>query len=392
MPETSVAVCSDLARDYLRLHLADQVGPVTLRSLLERFGSPRGVLEASVADLSRVEGVGRARADAIFAARTSTRADEELQLAAEHGARLICLADAEYPQALRHIDDPPTCLFVRGQLLETDAVALAVVGSRRCSHYGSEQARRFGWLLGSAGFTVVSGLARGIDAQSHRGAIEGNGRTIAVLGNGLASVYPPEHAGLAAEICQRGAVVSELPMLTGPDPGNFPRRNRIIVGLSLGVLVVEAANNSGALISARLAGEYNREVFAIPGRIDSPQSSGTNGLIREGGAKLVSDLQDILDELHGVGRVMQPADEVKSAAAPALSTAEQRILAAMDSEPIELGKLADQIGLGAGELLASLTMLSVKGLIRRLPGDRYVRVIAGARASRPLPGSEGSLC
>jgi DNA processing protein len=373
---------SELAREYLRLHLAEQIGPVTLGKLIQQFGSVSAIMNASVAELARVDGVGRTRAEAVFSARKSDTLDHELELAAEQNVRVICWEDEEYPTQLRHVSDPPVCLYVRGRLEPQDAVALAVVGSRRCSHYGAEQSRRFGWLLGGAGYTVVSGLARGIDATAHRGALEAGGRTVAVLGNGLSSVYPPEHAGLAANICERGAVISELPMLTGPDAHHFPRRNRIIVGMGLGVLVVEAARNSGALISARLASEYNREVFAVPGRVDSPQSYGTNQLIRDGGAKLVTDLEDIVTELGDVGRVMSPkpapgqpapAEPSSFGPQPPLSEAERGILEHLSHEPTDLGLLADQLKLGIGELISGLTMLSVKGLVKRLPGDRYVR-------------------
>jgi len=298
-------VISDVGRQYLRLHMTPDVGPVRLRNLLQHFGSVEAVLSASIAELTQVEQIGPSTAASIFSHRRDDTGDREIERAADVGARILCLEDADYPPMLRRISDPPTCLYVRGDLRPTDGVALAIVGSRRCSHYGMEQARRFAEGLARAGMTIVSGLARGIDGAAHRAALDVGGRTLAVLGNGLASVYPPEHEDMAAEIVRSGALLSELAVDQPPDAKNFPPRNRIIVGLTMGVLVIEASRRSGALISARLANDCNREVFALPGRVDQLEySGGTNGAIREGWARPVTCVEDVLDDLAEVGRIL----------------------------------------------------------------------------------------
>jgi len=341
------------------------------------------VLGASRAELARVPRISDKIADAIFRSRESESVEEEIERAREAGVRIICQQDADYPPLLWQMYDPPICLYVRGTLRPTDAVAVSIVGTRRNSHYGAEQAVRFGELLAQAGFTIVSGLARGIDGYAHQGALRAGGRTVAVLGNGLASIYPPEHASLADDIAKAGALVSEYPMTISPTPENFPRRNRIIVGLSLGVLVVEAGKRSGALITARLAHEMNREVFAIPGRIDYPDwSAGTNAIIRDGQAKLVTCLDDILDELDAVGRIMGRDLEAENGQKNADSKESSSNAGTMDEparsvlEAIRKGaELADDIcavtGLPSGTVSTALTSLQLKGLVKRLSGNRF---------------------
>ena len=305
--------------------------------------------------------------------------------------RIICRADPDYPEGLKRIPDGPIVLYVKGELRPTDAIALAIVGSRRCTIYGSEQARRFGELLAGAGFTVVSGLARGIDAFAHHGAVEAGGRSIAVMGRGLTEVYPPENAALASKILENGAWVTELPMQAAVRAENFPSRNRIIAGMTLGTLVVEAAARSGALITARLASEYNREVFAVPGRVQDPMSFGTNALIRDGAAKLVMSLEDILDELGEVGERMRRVIDTGASRASAtndaaqseepgaarppgpLSAAESRVYEILGYDPVLQDVVLRAAELPAGEVLAALTALELKGLVRRLPGNLVVR-------------------
>ncbi|MHC4797119.1 MAG: DNA-processing protein DprA [Planctomycetota bacterium] len=286
MSESGTIVASSACIEHLRWSLASEVGPILFGRIVERFGSAQGALGAGAGQLREVEGIGPTLAEEI--ARTRDQADVagEVALAERYGVRILCREDQEYPQALQHIPDPPICLYVRGILHKNDALAVAIVGARRCTIYGREQAYRFGYQLASRGVTVVSGLARGIDGESHKGALAAKGRTIAVMGNGLASVYPPEHEKLADQIAENGALVSELAMEYSPQSTNFLPRNRLIAGLSLGVLVIEAARRSGSLATARLAGEYNREVYALPGRIDSDFSLGTNKLIRDQHAKL----------------------------------------------------------------------------------------------------------
>ena len=375
------SVLSEIGRKYLQLQLIPDLGPRRLRKLLDFFGSVDAILEASGAQLARVDLLPNKVASAIAAARNDDAVEKEIATAAAHGARIISMQDEDYPELLQHTADPPICLYVRGSLKPTDAVAVSIVGTRRCSHYGAEQAVRFGELLGQAGFTIVSGLARGVDGHAHRGAIRAGGRTIAVLGNGLASVYPAEHESLADEIVNHGALISEFPMAINPTPENFPRRNRIITGLSLGVVVVEAGKRSGALITARLAHDLNREVFAVPGRVDYPETSaGTNGLIRDGQAKLITCLEDILDELEVVGRIMgrdlaEPSEGAPSTDADdsrPLSEHERTVLQTIRDGAEDADDICAKAELVSGTVTTALTSLQLKGSVTRLPGNRFV--------------------
>ncbi len=370
-----------VGRQYLRLHLTADVGPIRVRNLINHFGSLEAILSASMAELEGVHGIGSRVAEALFGARGQEDVVErELERAAACRLRIVCQEDTDYPRALLNIPDPPICLYIRGRLEPADCVAVAIVGTRRCSHYGREQAVRFGEALGSAGFTVVSGLARGIDSYAHRGALGGGGRTVAVLGNGLGSIYPPEHESLAAQIAEAGAVVSELAVDVAPDAKNFPRRNRLIVGLSLGVIVVEAGKRSGALITSRLASEYNREVFAVPGRVDQPEvTAGVNRLIRDGQAKLITCLDDVLDELAQVGEIMRDADASSaeeetgdaSMQTARLAPHENAVLSAVVGGAEDADAICTATGLDAARVTSTLTALQLKGLVKRLPGDRF---------------------
>jgi DNA processing protein len=382
MTATDVApVISDAGRRYLQFHLTDDVGPVRLRALREHFGTLDQALGASISQLQQVEGIGPRTAEAIFRSRGGDHVEREIQRVADHGLHIVCAEDADYPAALCAIPDPPICLYVRGRIEPQDTVAVAIVGTRKCSHYGREQALRFGGLLGNAGFTVVSGLARGVDAHSHRGALQSGGRTISVLGNGLASIYPPENASLAEEVAACGAVISEVPVDAQPSRENFPRRNRIIAGLSLGIIIIEAGQRSGALITARLASEYNREVFALPGRVDQPEhTAGSNGLIRKSEAKLITCLEDILDELGPVGEVMgRPArgtssptlGQSPSAPLPALSENEQAVWQTLINDFDDAEAIVKHCGLDAAQTMSALTSLQLKGLVRRSPGQKF---------------------
>jgi DNA processing protein len=388
-------VASDIARLHLRWALTDGVGPLLFSRLMIQFDNdPDRALGAHTEQLTQVKGIGRETADKIRRGVEPAELDREFDACAAHGVRILCRADPEYPEGLRQIPDAPIVLYVKGELLPTDAVAVAVVGSRSCTIYGSEQARRFGELLAGAGFTVVSGLARGIDAFAHHGAVDAGGRSIAIMGRGLTEIYPAENQALADKLLGHGAWISELPMLAAVRASNFPGRNRIIAGMSLGTLVVEAAQRSGALITARLASEYNREVFAIPGRAQDPLSFGTNNLIRTGGAKLVMCLEDILDELGEVGRKMRPADGPPESTAsqstvarsgtgghdPAqmplfgsLPPAEKRVYDVIGYEPILQDAVLYAAELPPGEVLAAITALELKGLVKRLPGNLVLR-------------------
>ncbi len=381
-------VLSDACRASLRWSLVDGVGPILFSRILVQFGNATTALGASATALAQIKGISRESAERIARERDAVSIEHELQAAQEHGVRILSRDDDEFPPGLRRMPDAPIVLYVRGELRPTDAVAVAIVGSRRCTIYGSEQARRFGELLAGAGFTIVSGLARGIDAFAHHGAVDAGGRSLAVLGNGLHEIYPPENLALAEKLLASGAWISELPMRTQVRRGNFDPRNRIIAALSLGTLVVEAAARSGALITARYATEYDREVFAVPGRVQDPMSQGTNGLIQKG-AKLVTCLEDILDELGDVGRIMEPSpesdptarprarasrrDEERPRPAATLSPAEERVLALIGGDEMIQDVILSAVELPPGEALAALTSLELKGLIRRLPGQRVIR-------------------
>jgi DNA processing protein len=372
--------CSPIAEKYLRLHLCEDVGSIRFANLLSELGGIDAVLSAPLAQLTRVDKVGEKTARNIVRDRDSSLAQEEVQIAGDEGVRILCIEDDEYPVALKNISDPPACLYVRGTLQREDALALGIVGSRTCSRYGAEQSERLAGLAAGAGLTIVSGMARGIDTYAHRGALAARGRTIAVLGCGLCHIYPEESADLAARIAANGAIVSALPMRISPDAKNFPPRNRIIAGLSLGVLVVEAAKRSGALITARLASEYNREVFALPGRVDGPLAEGCHQLIKTGGAKLVTCLPDILDELGAVGQTLSVRDE--SAIGPVLQQAsldatELRILSAMGTEAVGAEALIELSDLPAAKVASLLTGLQLKGAVRRVGSDLYERVSRG---------------
>ncbi len=390
-------VISNVGHKYLRLHLTPDLGPIRLRKLLDYFKSVDRIMNATQAELTCVEGIGPKIAKSITQGPDAKQVGIEIERAERCGGRIYCVADDDYPASLLQIPDPPTCLYVKGAIEPADAVSVGVVGTRRCSRYGLEQAERFSELLAGAGFTIVSGLARGIDGAAHRGALAAGGRTIAVLGHGLGQVYPPEHQELASRIVQTGsgALMSELAVNIGPDPKNFPRRNRIVVGLSLGVIIVEAGKRSGALITARLANEYNREVFAVPGRIDDVERTvGTNGLIRDGKAKLITCLDDVLDELQEVGEIMRASTGLGAAKpaetstptpqkAPAgfrqspslktnLSFEEQSALSAVMDGEEDIDSISIRTNLESSRLLAAMTTLQLRGLIKQVPGGRFI--------------------
>lgn len=353
--------------------------------LLAYFKDVETVLGASVSQLTKVEGIGTKTAERIAATRDDFDTEKELAFADKLDVWLVHLEDSRYPPALKAIYDPPPVLYVKGSLQRTDSLAMAIVGSRRCTHYGHEQANRFAHLLSSAGFTIVSGLARGIDTAAHQGALAAKGRTIAVQGCGLANVFPPENKTLYNHIAENGAIISELPLTYQPLSENFPGRNRIIAGLSMGVLVIEATYRSGALISAQAALENNREVMAVPGRIDAPASSGCHRLIKQG-ARLVENIEDIMDTLGHIGHDLK--DHAQTAAQHAenqahrtlfdesmlnLSKEEISILNLLDSEPVHLEELIVGTKCPVGKVNAAVISLQLKGLIKQLPGNMFVK-------------------
>lgn len=382
---TTSAVISEVGRKFLRMHLASGVGPIRLGKLIEHFGDIESVLAASAGALQRVDGIGPKVAEGILQARDDSAIENEIKRAGECGVRILCREDADYPKPLLHVLDPPTCLYVRGQLQPADSIAVAIVGTRRCSHYAREQALRFGELLAGAGFTIISGFARGVDGFGHEGALRAGGRTIGVLGNGLAHIYPVEHAALAEKVIQSGALVSELPIDVAPDSKNFPGRNRIIAALSLGVLVIEAGHGSGALITAEAATEYNREVFAIPGAVDRAEAAGSNRLIQRSEAKLVTCLEDILEELEGLGQVMgkgAPKEDVRGIIKKAdaaglvlrsLSPLQRTVFDAVASGTESVDAVCQSTGENAAAVITALSSLQIRGLVQQLPGNRFVK-------------------
>ena len=345
------------------------------RRLIEVFGSVQDAVNAGPQQWRKVKGVGDKTVEDISAV-TDEQIDTELARADECGVRIVCLADDDYPAALKMIYDPPPVLYIRGELEPQDATAVGIVGARRCTHYGAEQAERFGMLLGRSGFTVVSGGARGIDTAAHRGALSGGGRTVAVMGCGLSTIYPSENEKLFNEIIDgRGAVVSEIPMDFETRASNFPGRNRIISGLSLGVIIVEAALRSGSLITARQAAEQGRVVFAVPGRVDSPLSAGTNQLIRDGSI-LAAGLDEILDNLGAVGEAMVEDDQEQAgllAMPSGMDETETALLEALAEGQLGLDDLSRRTELASGAVAASMTMLVLKGLVTQRPGNLFAR-------------------
>jgi DNA processing protein len=361
--------------DLLRLSLIPGVGPRTRKALLEKFGSPKAVLAAAPSELREVQGVGPKLTGKIAGADGEVNVEAEIALCREHGIGILTELHDGYPRSLREIHDPPGVLFVRGEIKPDDALAVGIVGTRHGSQYGLRQAERLAGSLARAGLTIVSGLARGIDAAAHRGALAAGGRTIAVLASGVLNIYPPEHDTLAAEVAAGGAVVSESPPRAIPLGGAFPQRNRIISGLSLGVIVVEAGTHSGALITARHAMEQGREVFAVPGNVDNRNAQGCHRLIRDG-AKLVETADDVLEELgplveaapRGDGQVVHHPAELM------LNELEQQVLGCIGGEATPIDRVVSQSGLPVPQVLATLSVLEMRRLIRRLSGTTVARI------------------
>jgi DNA processing protein len=362
--------------DLLRLTMVAGVGPKTCQALLERFGSARKVLDAPESSLRDVPGVGPKVGRKVARARQEVDAEAELDLCRRMGVRLVVQGDDGYPPPLGEIPDPPSLLYIRGSIEPVDQLAIALVGSRKCTPYGVRIAEKLATSLARVGLTVVSGLARGIDAAAHRGAMLGGGRTLAVLANGLGEVYPPEHEQLALEVIASGALISESPMGQSPLAGLFPQRNRIISGLCLGVVVVEATPRSGSLSTARHATDQNREVFAVPGPVDSLSSRGCHYLIRDG-ARLVETVDDILEELGPLVREVKASPEEPTIRHPAelsLSDQERTLLGKLDDRPVSVDELIVGSGLTASQVMATLSVLEMRRMVRRLPGPRFVRV------------------
>jgi DNA processing protein len=365
-------------RDLLTLSLVSGIGPRLTAALLERFGSADAALRASVAELCTIPYLTPRLAEAIHEARTGIEAAAELERIDRHGVRLVAMGSPEYPAALKNIADPPYLLYVRGTLTPADANAVALVGSRHCSDYGRRVAARLAAGLVRSSVTVVSGLARGIDGAAHRAALEAGGRTLAVLAGGLSRIYPPEHTDLAREVEASGAVLTETNMEQEPLAGLFPVRNRIISGLSRIVVLVEAAQKSGALITASHAADQGRTVMAVPGPVEAASSGGCHELIRKG-AVLCRGVEDILEELHGVSAMAVAEKQAASAEPPPLAGPppglddSQRRIWELLTETCHLDQLVQRSGLSVPQISGALLMMEMRKTVRRLPGNRYER-------------------
>lgn len=348
------------------LNMMEGMGPVTVSALMSALGSAEAVFSASRADLMAVERVGSKIAELILGQRDTVEWELELRTAEELGIRVITCRDAEYPESLKAIHDPPLVLYIRGGLVSRDSKAIAVVGTRRPTYYGKDVAARLSGQISEAGYTVVSGLAAGIDTIAHRQALTMKGRTLAVVGCGLKHMYPESNRKLAEEIAGSGAVISEFPLDRKPDKTTFPIRNRIVTGLSTGVLVVEAGIKSGAMITARLAMEQGRNVFAVPGRIDSPLSSGTNGLIKQG-AKLVDNIGDILDEYEFL--FPQAGAGAVRSAPEGMTDEERSVMVLLERGEMPVDLLIRETGIQAGMMSSLLVGLEMKRAVRMMPGQ-----------------------
>ncbi len=359
---------------WLALKSVPGVGNHLYKQFIERFSAPENVFSAPEAELIAVEGVSPKLARAIRVHRPDGAVRAEIQRAGDLGCRIITFNDPEYPSLLRHIHDPPPYLYVRGRLA-TFENGIAVVGARKASSYGMAVAQRLAGELSMMGWTIISGMARGIDTSAHKGAIDVAGRTVAVMGSGFAEIYPPENRVLFNRICEQGAVISEFPVQESPNAYNFPARNRIISGMTLGTVVVEASSKSGSLITARLAAEQGREVFAVPGSIHSHTSEGTHNLLKQG-AKLVTTAEDIIEEFprfqgRATGRSVDTATRGPVGASVGLTLDQASLLKMIDAYPVHIDDLCRRAGMDIGRLSGLLLNLELKGLIYQRPGKYF---------------------
>jgi DNA processing protein len=364
---------------WLALGLIPEVGAATFHRLVQGLGSAEAVLRAKAGALEQVPGISQQVARAIASFPWQDALDRELRVIETRGLGLIRFGDEGYPELLAAIHSPPPILYVRGTIEPEDRVAVAIVGSRQASQYGSAMAEQISGELAERGVTIVSGMARGIDAAAHRSALRAAGRTIAVLGCGLGVTYPPEHADLADQIAEQGALISEFPIFTPPKPGHFPQRNRIISGLARGIVVIEAGLKSGALITANYALEQGREVFAVPGQVTSRSSRGCHQLIKAG-AKLTEGWEDILEEIE---LQMTPGSQVVRDPTPvsrSLAQEEILIIDAMEAGPMQIDDLIGRTQLPAGQMASLLLSLMLKGMIEELPGKSFAKRLRPVRS------------
>jgi len=357
---------------FVALNMLPGIGPVRVVRLLEAFGSPQEILKARPQSLRAVSGIGAEVSETVAAWESKVDLAGEMKRVEDFGAKVVTRNDSAYPQILREIHDPPIVLYVWGDSSVLETRTVGVVGTRKPSHYAAECAKKLSYQMAYAGLTVASGLARGVDTAAHQAALAAKGRTVAVLGSGLENLYPPENRELAEKIAAGGgAVISEFPMQTKADRQTFPMRNRIISGLSFGLLVVEAGGQSGALISANQAAEQGRSLYVIPGRIDQPGAIGSNRLIQQG-AKLVMSAQDILDDF---GLLFREKQDLKTPASGySLSVAEQSVRDAIGDDETAFDAIMAKCGLPTHEVSSTLLALEMRRLVKQLPGSRFVKI------------------
>jgi DNA processing protein len=361
---------------WLQLTLTPGLGAAAIRGMLQQFGLPQNVLARSSSELSRYASAETLKS--LSSDDVGRAVGAALEWASIAGRFIVTLADETYPKALLEIPDPPALLYAVGRIDLLQRTSLAVVGSRNATVQGEQNAENFAKALSETGLTIVSGLAMGIDAAAHRGGLAGSGSTVAVLGTGVDVIYPRRNAELAAQIAERGLLVSEFPLGTAPAAYNFPRRNRLISGLSRGCLVVEAAAASGSLITARAAADQGREVFAIPGSIHSPLSKGCHGLIKSG-AKLVESAEDVLAELSGFRQSGSASTTARRVPGASRATPESALLALMGHDPVDVDSLCTRAGMSAEQVSSELLRLEIDGHVAALPGGLYQRLEKGER-------------
>jgi DNA processing protein len=364
--------------DLLALTLVPGLGPRLTQHLLDHFGSAGAARRATAAELQQVPHIGSKLAPEFAAALRTVDPRAELDRAAGYGVSVVPRSSADYPGRLKELPDAPHLLYVRGTILPADLNAVAIVGSRKCSAYGQRTATRLAADLARAGYTIVSGLALGIDGAAHRGALEAGGRTLAVLAGGLSAIYPPEHVGLADEVAARGALITETPLMMGPQRGMFHARNRLISGLGRAAVIIEANDRSGALITARHAAEQGREAFAVPANVDSPHSAGSLRLLRDG-VRLIHHADDLIEDLKGLAVPAQMMAELCPTPAvptpvvpPVLDPAHRRVWDVL-AEPKHADEITRALGLSSAELSGLLLVMEMKKLVRRGPGNVYER-------------------
>ncbi len=356
------------------LNMLEGIGPIVVRRLLEAFASPEEILASSQGRLMRVNGIREEQASAIANWEERVDLSGEIARCEAFGCEIVCGLDEAYPKQLRQIYDPPIVLYVKGSISKQDQSGIALVGARRSTPYGREAARRLAQQLGGASVTVVSGGARGIDSAAHQGALQGGGRTLCVLGNGINRIYPPENRELFERIAQNGAIITQFPFNRPADRQSFPIRNRIVAGMTLGTVVVEANGKSGALITANMANDYGRQVFAVPGPIHSPSSKGCHDLIKNG-AKLCESMEDILSEFE----YLFPASPQRASGHPvALSDGERQLMDLIQQGEVHIDQLVRDSGLSVSALSVMLLQMEMKGLLVQQPGQIY-SVIGGRR-------------